>query len=131
MAYNLGIKPDKLKVYLYRDADFDSVLTRQDPSGGLASWGDPGVNIRLRFPLAFVDPADPLLGNLEWPAVLEPVLGADGQPVLVDGQQVLAHARFQVDKVETNKRSNGERVELWVGDQCWAAGTVSKKGVFA
>lgn len=98
MAYNLGMKPDKLKVLLYRDADFDSVLTRQE-NGVVAEWGTS--DIRLYFP------AD----ETEWMAAVEG-----------------ANATFQVDKALVNTRSNGERVELWVGDQCWAAGTVSKKG---
>jgi hypothetical protein len=104
MPYNLGIKPDKLKVYLYRDADFDSVLTRRDDAGALVDWGP--ADIRLIFPAAE--------GTPTWTAS---VIGPD--------------ATFQVDKAVTNLRDNGERVELWVGDQCWAAGTVSKKGVLA
>lgn len=104
MPYNLGIKPDKLKVYLYRDADFDSVLTRRDELGALADWGT--TDIRLIFPLLIVG-----TGAMEWDCV---VVGAD--------------ATFQIDKAVTNLVPTGEKVELWVGDQCWAAGTVSKKG---
>jgi hypothetical protein len=102
MAYNLGIRPDKLKVFLYRDADFDSVLTRKDESGADTPWGTSDV--RLVFPAA--DPVE------IWVCT-------------VSG----ATATFQIDKAVTNLRSSGEKVELWVGDQCWAAGTVSKRGV--
>lgn len=100
MPYNLGVKPDKLKVNLYRDADFDSVLTRQDETGAEAAWGNS--DIRLVF----------LSDKAEWPAVVEG-----------------SRATFQVDKAETNLRLNAEKVELWVGDQCWAAGTVTRKGL--
>jgi hypothetical protein len=105
VAYVLGIKPDTLKVFLYRDADFDSVLTRQDEDGLDIPWGSSDV--RLLFP-----DADPETETEEWDATVDE-----------------ADATFQVDKAITNERSHGDRVELWVGDQCWAAGKVTKKGV--
>lgn len=101
MAYVLGIKPDRLTVHLYRDADFDSILTRRNDAGAEIPWGSSDV--RLVFP-----GTDPLV---EWDCTVEG-----------------ATATFQVDKAVTNLRSHGDRVELWVGDQCWAAGKVSKKG---
>lgn len=110
--YNLGAVPDKLKVNLYRDADFDSVLTRKDDAGLDVAWGT--TDVRLLFP-AVVDPDTNLPAPVTWPAVS------------VEG----AVATFQVDKALTNLRSAGEVVELWVGEQCWAAGTVKKKGVLA
>jgi hypothetical protein len=54
VPYNLGIKPDRLKVYLYRDADFDSALTRRDAAGSAVSWGT--TDVRLVYPEA-VPPA--------------------------------------------------------------------------
>lgn len=107
MVYKLGIKPDKLAVELWRDADFDSVLTRYsdsevDGAGAPApqDWGTSDV--RLIFPAS----------NVTWTAV---VVGPE--------------ATFQVDKVVVNERSKKEVVELWVGDQCWAAGKATKGGL--
>ena len=42
---------------------------------------------------------------------------------ITDGEAVWA-----VDHTATNLRSHGEPVELWVGDECWARGTVVRRG---
>lgn len=110
MPYNLGIKPDKLKIFLYRDADFDSVLTRKDAAGAPIPWGTSDV--RLVFPAVVDDEGAPA-------------------PVTWASTVVTAVATFQIDKAQTNLRADGELVELWVGDQCWAAGVASKKGVLS
>lgn len=99
MPYNLGVKPDRLKVFLYRDADFDSALTRRDEAGVAIPWGT--ADVRLYFPVV----------DVTWNAVVDEAV-----------------ATFQVDKAESNLRANSELVELWVGDQCWAAGKVTKRG---
>jgi hypothetical protein len=112
LPYDLGIKPDRLKVYLYRDADFDSVLTRRDEAGALADWGT--TDIRLIFPFLLSDPDDLNSPPLEWAC---DVVGPN--------------ATFQIDNALTNLVPTGARVELWVGEQCWAAGVVTKKGVLA
>lgn len=110
MPYSLGIKPDTLKIFLYRDADFDSVLTRRDDAGVEQPWGTS--DIRLVFPAIPSVPSEPASAPLMWTC---DVVGAQ--------------ATFQIDKVVVNERSHGDLVELWVGDQCWAAGKVTKKGM--
>lgn len=109
MAYQLGITVDTLKVLLYRDGDLDTSLTRVDADGvtGIA-WGD--VDVRLVFP----EDGDTREAR-EAGAWHATVVGAV--------------ATWQVDKALTNLRPNRALVELWVDDQCWAAGKVSKKGL--
>lgn len=112
MPYNLGIKPDRLKIFLYRDADFDSVLTRRDDAGVEADWGT--TDVRLVFPAQPSVPSDATSAPLTWVP-------------FVEGPRVT----FNIDKAMTSIVSDGEVVELWVGDQCWAAGKVSKKGALS
>lgn len=101
MPYELGIKPDTLKVYLWRDADFDASLTRT--AEDLTTPVDWDPDVRLIFPVS----------GVAWPA---------------DVTGNIAH--FQIDKFQTNARSNRELVELWVGGECWASGKVTRKGTF-
>lgn len=71
-----------------------------DLTGG--TWPE-GATVLLRFP--DLDPA------VEWAATLAG-----------------ASASWAVDKTLTNARSDREKVELWVDDQCWARGAVSRRG---
>lgn len=100
MAYKLGISPDDLELYLWRDSDFDSALTRT--ADDLVTPVEWGPDVRLIFPVS----------QVAWPADVEGNV-----------------ANFHIDRFQTNQRSHRELVELWVGDQCWASGKVIKKGL--
>lgn len=110
--YRLGSKPASLKVNLYRDAEFAAVLTRQSSSGTAIAWG---ADVFLMFPDTLVDPDDPDSGPITWEAT---VAGDDDE-----------NASFVIPKAQVNQRANGDAVELWVGNQCWGAGTVSMRGI--
>jgi hypothetical protein len=103
-TYELGAEPEDLTVRLYRGAGFDASMVFE-VDGRVADWPD-GASVRLIFSPARTDPAP-----VTWPALVEGSVAA-----------------WDVAPVDAAERPNGEPVELWVDDQPWARGRVSRRG---
>lgn len=67
--------------------------------------------------------------DVAWPATPE-LRFIDNEPVVVwpSSSPIGPLAEWSIDKTVTSLRKHGETVELWVGDDCWAAGGVIRCG---